>query len=73
MKVGLTMRACLYCHVIQDELIELQQPKEKVDLLQLLVRPSLRLPLLISVVLHLSQQLTRIDRVSGFNSYLLCS
>lgn len=53
--------------MIQDELVELQQPKEKVNLLQLLVRPSLRLPLLISVVLHLSQQLTGIGGVSGYN------
>ena len=53
------------CDLLQDELDELQKPKEKVTLLQFIKRPSLRLPLLISIVLHLSQQLTGIGGVSN--------
>ena len=60
----------LYCDVtppppLQSELEELQNPREKVSLLQFITRPSLRRPFLISIVLHLSQQLSGIVGVSS--------
>ncbi len=49
--------------MVQEELEEMQRPKEKVNLMQFFVVPHLRLALVISVVLHLSQQLSGINGV----------
>ena len=37
---------------------EIEKPKEKVSLWQFITRPSLRYAMTLSIVLHLSQQLT---------------
>ncbi len=48
-----------------EELEELQKPKERLKLSNFLFRPSLRLAVIVSIVLHLSQQLSGIVGVSA--------
>ncbi len=47
-----------------EELEELQKPKEKLKFSNFLFQPALRLAIIVSIVLHLSQQLSGIVGVS---------
>ena len=48
----------------QDELTELERPREKVTLIQFVKFPYLRRAISVSIVLHLAQQLGGINGVS---------
>ena len=48
-----------------EELVELQKPKEKLRFSNFFTRRSLRLAMIVSIVLHLSQQLSGIVGVSN--------
>ena len=51
------------CDLPQDELAELEGPRVKVSLIQFVTVPFLRRAVIISIVLHLSQQLGGINGV----------
>ena len=56
-----------------EELVELQKPKEKLKFSNFFTRRSLRLAMIVSIVLHLSQQLSGIVGVSNDLSTLTFS